>query len=79
MSGIELAWRVSSHSGGGSCVEVALWRKSSHSGGGSCVEVGAGERMYVRDTKDRSGPTLDFPMTSWANFIGQVKAGKFDR
>ncbi|KUJ66887.1 toxin [Streptomyces albus subsp. albus] len=71
----ELAWFKSSYSGsdGGQCVEVAVeWRKSSHSGsdGGDCVEVARCPGVvHVRDSKDRSGPTLTFSPEEWAAFV----------
>jgi hypothetical protein len=66
-------WRKSSYSGGGggNCVEVA-WRTSSYSGGnGGCVEVAWPEaRVAVRDSKNGTGPALDFPPVQWRAFLG---------
>jgi Domain of unknown function (DUF397) len=48
------------------------WRKSSHSGGGSgnCIEIAESpETVHVRDSKDKSGPTLAFGTGAWAAFI----------
>jgi hypothetical protein len=61
----------------------ARWRKSSRSGGngGNCVEV-AGNLpgvVAVRDSKHPTGPVLTFPATAWAEFLGAVKNGEFDR
>jgi Domain of unknown function (DUF397) len=75
----------SSYSGanGGACVEVAParqdmggWRKSSHSGanGGDCVEVASANRVMVRDTTDRDGLTLEFPVGAWAEFVARVRS-----
>jgi hypothetical protein len=52
------------------------WRKSSYSGGeGNCVEVADhSSRVLVRDTKDRTGPTLQFTPDAWVRFAKQVKA-----
>jgi len=65
-------WRKSSHSGGnGNCVEVA-WRTSSYSGSGNggCVEVAWPEsRVAVRDSKNVTGPALDFPPVQWRAFL----------
>lgn len=49
----------------------AVWRTSSYSGGnGSCVEVAElGAHVAVRDSKDRSGPALVFPVETWRRFI----------
>jgi Domain of unknown function (DUF397) len=52
------------------------WRKSSYSGsgGGDCVEVAAVlGAVHVRDSKDRSGPNLDFPEGEWAAFVAYVR------
>lgn len=47
------------------------WRKSSYSGSQSnCVEVASsGALTAVRDSKNPSGPTLAFPISSWAEFL----------
>lgn len=52
------------------------WRKSSYSGGeGNCVEVADhGNRVLVRDTKDRNGVMLRFTPDAWRRFVAaQVK------
>jgi Domain of unknown function (DUF397) len=73
-----LAWFKSSYSGdnGGQCVEVALeWRKSTHSGsnGGDCVEVApCPHAVHVRDSKDRTGPTLTFTPKEWSAFVAHA-------
>lgn len=56
----------------------ARWRKSTHSNGqnGACVEVAtnlAGVRL-IRDSKDPSGPALDFSPAAFATFVDAVKA-----
>jgi hypothetical protein len=62
-------------------VEVQVkvrWRKSSYSGNGGsdCVEVaGSGNRMMVRDTKNRPGVVLWFSPAAWRTFADQVKTG----
>ncbi|MFF7995684.1 DUF397 domain-containing protein [Kitasatospora xanthocidica] len=82
-------WRKSSYSGqGGDCIEVAglpaavaddEWQKSSYSAqANDCVETGRSVPggMAVRDSKDPSGPTLQFTAEAWAAFVGGVKAGE---
>jgi hypothetical protein len=60
------------------------WRKSSYSGGGSgqCVEVADARSAYkavaVRDSKDPAGPALLFAPSAFANFLAEVRAGRFD-
>ncbi|SCE63547.1 protein of unknown function [Micromonospora haikouensis] len=53
------------------------WFKSSRSSNNAnCVEVRfVGGAVDVRDTKDRTGPTLAFDSRSWASFVAGVKAG----
>jgi hypothetical protein len=68
-----LTWRKSSYSEGGqtNCVEVA-WRKSSYSQGSqtNCIEVAfAPESVAVRDSKNATGPVLDFNPVSWRTFL----------
>lgn len=50
------------------------WKKSTRSSGnGNCVEVRADAAVVeVRDTKDRSGPTLAFAPEAWAAFVADV-------
>lgn len=55
----------------------ARWRTSTRSGsnGGSCVEVAdnlAGV-VAVRDSKDRTGPTLTFAPPAWRAFVAFAK------
>lgn len=56
-----------------------IWWKSSYSNNTACVEV-ARERglVFVRDTKDRSGPVLRFSVEEWNAFLGGVRDGEFD-
>jgi Domain of unknown function (DUF397) len=79
---VDVAWAKSSHSAGGSYVEVGTMAKSSYSySNGSCVEAGpcaCGGDVLVRDTKDREGPVLRFTPAEWAAFIDGAKAGEFD-
>jgi hypothetical protein len=41
------------------------WRTSSYSGKDDCVEVALGPAAKIRDTKDRSGGTLEISTRSW--------------
>lgn len=51
------------------------WFKSSRSSdNANCVEVRfAGGQVDVRDTKDRTGPTLAFDPTTWTSFVSGLK------
>jgi hypothetical protein len=57
------------------------WRKSTRSGAaGHCVEVAsAAAAVFVRDSKDVSGPVLEFGCDGWREFIAGVRDGEFDR
>lgn len=60
----------------------AAWKKSSRSngnGGNNCVEVAFLDGgIAVRDSKDRSGPTLCFTAPEWTAFMAGCRAGEFD-
>jgi Domain of unknown function (DUF397) len=62
-------------------LERAAWRTSTYSGdnGGDCVEVASNLPgiVAVRDTKDRTGPTLTFTPAGWEAFISGVRDGEF--
>jgi hypothetical protein len=52
------------------------WRKSSYSGGNGaeCVEVaGAGDRVLVRDSKNKDGARLAVGTRAWQAFAAKVK------
>jgi Domain of unknown function (DUF397) len=52
------------------------WHTSSKSSGGNCVEVKReGDRVLVRDSKDRPGPVLAFDIDVFRAFIDGVKDG----
>jgi hypothetical protein len=76
------AWRKSTHSNAnGECVEATTlaspaWQKSTYSGnGGNCVEIaGTGPAVAVRDSKNPSGPHLDFPAPEWQRFVTTLQA-----
>lgn len=57
------------------------WRKSTRSDGGdNCVEVAraADGTIGVRDSKNRTGPVLQFTPAEWEAFTGGVRDGEFD-
>ena len=52
------------------------WRKSSFSdgNGGACIETASGTgTIFVRDTTDRDGVTLDVPAETWRAFTAQLR------
>ncbi|SCL59080.1 DUF397 domain-containing protein [Micromonospora peucetia] len=54
------------------------WRTSTRStdSGGNCVEVADNlpGAVLVRDSKDRSGPTLTFSPDGWRSFVGVLRS-----
>ncbi|MGB3690297.1 MAG: DUF397 domain-containing protein [Jannaschia helgolandensis] len=44
-----------------------------------CVEIKRGpEGIFVRDSKDKGGPTLSFTHSEWGAFLAAAKGGEFD-
>jgi hypothetical protein len=58
-----------------------VFRKSSYSNGaGECVEVAEsidGSR-FVRDSKDTTGPMLNFTPDGWTAFVHSVRDNTFE-
>jgi len=55
------------------------WRRSSACADSNCVEVaGAGQFLYLRDSKEPGVPALRFTRAEWEAFLAGVKAGEFD-
>jgi hypothetical protein len=52
------------------------WRKSSASAGADeCVEFARLNRtVLVRDSRDKSGPTLSFTSTEWQALLTRIQA-----
>jgi hypothetical protein len=58
---------------------AAAWRTSTLCDLNGCVEVAIlGDRVAVRDAKDRTGPVLQFTAAEWEAFVGGVRGGEFD-
>jgi hypothetical protein len=58
---------------------AAAWRTSTFCDLNGCVEVALlGDRVAVRDAKDRTGPVLVFTTAEWEAFLGGVRGGEFD-
>jgi Domain of unknown function (DUF397) len=57
----------------------SAWRKSTFSQGGDCVEWRfADSSIFMRTSKDPSGPVLKFSYSEWRAFIAGVKDGQAD-
>jgi len=55
------------------------WKKSTASLSSECVEVArAGETIFVRDSKNPSGPVLAFSGAEWEAFLIGVRDGQFN-
>lgn len=55
------------------------WRKSSRCEDAGCIEIASKEdRVLVRDSKDCSGPVLQFALPEWDAFLNGVRNGEFD-
>ncbi|MGW4086945.1 DUF397 domain-containing protein [Streptomyces sp. NPDC004822] len=57
------------------------WFKSSYSSGseGNCVEAAdLKPEVGVRDSKDKQGPALVFPKSTWAAFVTSIRTGEVD-
>jgi Domain of unknown function (DUF397) len=50
-----------------------LWRKSSSCTPSECVEVAiTRDRVFIRDSKDRSGPVLEVSRDDWRTFAARI-------
>ncbi len=61
--------------------ESLTWFKATASGDqGACVEAAhvPGDGIFVRDSKDRPGPSFFYGNKAWNDFLAGVKAGEFD-
>jgi hypothetical protein len=54
---------------------ITTWRKTTYSGtsGGTCVEVASADGVFVRDTTDRDGGTLNVSPDAWSTFLAGLK------
>jgi Domain of unknown function (DUF397) len=56
-----------------------VWRKSSYSNNSGCVEIARLENhVLIRDSKDQSGPVLQFTLPEWRAFLNGVADGEFE-
>lgn len=72
-------WHRASRCESGTCVEVEF-HKSSYSGtNGACVEAAVCTcGVKVRDSKDPTGPVLNFTREEWSAFLAGVHNREFD-
>jgi Domain of unknown function (DUF397) len=62
---------------GGSVEEGLAWSRSSRCADSACVEVAwSGGEVFVRDSRDPSGPVLRFTRSEWAAFVAGVRQGE---
>jgi hypothetical protein len=48
-------------------------------GNGDCLEAASTEDgIVVRDSKNRTGPTLNYSFGVWRTFVGEARLGNFD-
>ncbi|MFJ9697945.1 DUF397 domain-containing protein, partial [Kitasatospora sp. NPDC101183] len=58
--------------------QTAEWFKSSYSSqqGDNCVEaLHLASGIAIRDSKDKSGPSLRFSAEAWQSLVAGIKAG----
>jgi len=56
-----------------------LWRTSSASADTACVAIAIlDDRVLVRDSKDPTGPVLEFTHPEWRAFLVGAANGEFD-
>jgi hypothetical protein len=70
---------VSKHIEDASTLPVA-WQKGTRSGsGGNCAEVASvGDAVFIRDSKNPTGPALCYTRLEWEALRDGVKDGEFD-
>lgn len=58
-------------------VDGMKWRRSTYCADTACVEVAEnGDRILMRDSKDTSGPHLDFDRSDWQQFVDKITSGR---
>ncbi|MFD8382926.1 DUF397 domain-containing protein [Streptomyces sp. NPDC059679] len=60
-------------------ISEGAWFKSSYSTqeAGACVEIAnLTTAVGVRDSKNKTGPTLLIPATAWTAFVSGVRTGR---
>lgn len=61
--------------------DASVWRRSSYSmgAGSTCVEVSiAADAVRVRDSKNPTGPVLNFTRKEWRAFLLGVRSNEFE-
>jgi hypothetical protein len=55
------------------------WHRSTYCSTNTCVEAARFDgRVFLRDSKNRNGPTLLFEPSEWNAFLQGVKSGELD-
>jgi hypothetical protein len=58
-----------------------IWRKAARSmNAGDCVEVAPAKgKIFVRDSKNPNGPTLEYHADAWRNFLTEARLNGLDK
>jgi hypothetical protein len=59
-----------------------VWRKSTRSSSGNCVEIAVSpdtDAVLMRDSKDPTGPILEFDRAVFGEFIAYLKASELQQ
>jgi predicted secreted Zn-dependent protease len=55
------------------------WRTALNCEGGACVEVAADrDTVLMRNSRQPSGPLLEYTPEEWHEFVAGIKKGDFD-
>jgi predicted secreted Zn-dependent protease len=55
------------------------WRTALNCDGGACVEVAADRNIIViRNSRQPSGPLIEYTTEEWYEFVSGIKKGDFD-
>jgi predicted secreted Zn-dependent protease len=55
------------------------WHTALSCDGGACVEVAADRNaIFIRNSRQPSGPLLEYTQEEWHEFVSGIKKGDFD-
>jgi hypothetical protein len=56
-----------------------IWRTALSCDGGACVEVAADQNsILIRNSRQPSGPLIEYTPEEWHEFVSGIKKGDFD-